>query len=160
MRGYYYGRFGSNSENSMYPLYIAYPWYIRGYDRASFMENSSPNNRYVTYNQLQGSQIMVTNFEIRLPFTGPERLTVLKSNFFYTELALFADAGVAWDSQNTPVLRWTPRNDTERIPVFSTGVSLRFNLFGMLVIEPFYAIPYQLGGMKSAYIGVNFLPGW
>ncbi|NVO12104.1 MAG: PD40 domain-containing protein [Bacteroidales bacterium] len=160
MRGYYYGRFGSNSENSLYPLYIAYPWYIRGYDRASFMENTSPNNRYVTYNQLQGSQIMVTNFEIRLPFTGPERLTVLKSNFFYTELALFADAGIAWDSQNSPVLRWTPRNDTERIPVFSTGVSLRFNLFGMLVIEPFYAIPYQLGGMKSAYIGVNFLPGW
>jgi hypothetical protein len=57
-------------------------------------------------------------------------------------------------------LRWKPRNAVERIPVFSTGVSLRFNLFGMLVIEPFYAIPYQLGGMKSAYIGVNFLPGW
>ncbi|NOU19506.1 MAG: tolB protein precursor [Bacteroidales bacterium] len=160
MRGYYYGRFGVDSTSNFYPLNVAYPWFIRGYDRTSFLEVSSPNSGYVTYNQLQGQQMVVVNFEIRLPFTGPERLTVLKSNYFYTELALFADAGLAWDSQNSPVLRWKPRNAVERIPVFSTGVSLRFNLFGMLVIEPFYAIPYQLGGIKSAYIGVNFLPGW
>jgi outer membrane protein assembly factor BamA len=160
MRGYYSGRYGSGSENKLYPMYISFPWFVRGYDRAAFLENSSPNSGYVTVNQLQGSQIIVANLEIRLPFTGPERLTVLKSSYFYSELALFADAGIAWDSQNSPVLRWTPRNDTERIPIFSTGVSLRINLFGMLIIEPFYAIPYQLGGMKSAYIGVNFLPGW
>jgi len=164
MRGYYSGRFGSGSENKLYPMYISYPWFVRGYDRAAFLENTSPNSGYVTVNQLQGSQIIVTNFEIRLPFTGPERLTVLKSSYFYTELALFADAGIAWDSENPPVLRWnSSKNDIEhkqRIPIFSTGVSLRINLFGMLIIEPFYAIPYQLGGMKSAYIGVNFLPGW
>lgn len=160
MRGLYYGRYGSDNENNLYPLYIGYPWYIRGYDRTSFLESSTPNSGYITVNQLQGSQMLVTNLEIRLPFTGPERLTVLKSNFFYTELALFADAGIAWDSQNSPVLRWKPKDDNQRVPVLSTGVSLRFNLFGMLVIEPFYAIPFQLGGMKAAYIGVNFLPGW
>jgi len=160
MRAYYYGRFGIDSTSNFYPLYIGYPWYIRGYDKTSFLEATSPNSGYVTFNQLLGEQMIVANFEIRLPFTGPERLTVLRSNFFYTELALFADAGIAWDKDNKPVLRWKPKNSTERIPVFSTGLSLRFNLFGMLVIEPFYAIPYQLGGLKSAYIGVNFLPGW
>jgi len=160
MRGYYYGRYSSNSNNSLYPLYIGYPWYIRGYDGSSFLNNSTLNSNYVTSNQLQGDQIAVVNFEIRLPFTGPERLNVIKSNYFFTELALFADAGIAWDSQNSPFLRWKPRNDIERIPVFSTGLSLRFNLFGMLIIEPFYAIPFQLGGLNSAYIGVNFLPGW
>ena len=157
MRGLYYGRFGSDAENSLYPIYINYPWYIRGYDR---IDTYNSDSSYVNYNQLNGSQILVANFEIRLPFTGPERLTVLKSNIFYTELALFADAGVAWNSKNPPVLRWTPKNREERIPVFSTGISLRFNLFGMMVIEPFYAIPFQLGGFESAYIGVNFLPGW
>ena len=162
MRGMYYGRFGKDVENALYPLYIGYPWYIRGYDR--IYEIKSVNNSYVTANQLQGSQMLVTNFEIRLPFTGPERLTVIKSNILFTELAIFADAGIAWDSQNSPVLRWSPsKSDTDhvqRIPIVSSGISLRINLFGMLVIEPFYAIPYQLGGLNSAYIGVNFLPGW
>ncbi|RPH34476.1 MAG: tolB protein precursor [Bacteroidales bacterium] len=160
MRGYYSGRFGKDSENTLYPMYIGYPWFVRGYDRIAYLENPMQNSDYITVNQLQGSQIMVANAEIRLPFTGPERLTVIKSRSLYTELALFADAGIAWDSNNSPVLRWKPRNNNERIPIFSTGVSLRINLFGMLVIEPFYAIPYQLGGTKSAYIGVNFLPGW
>ena len=157
-RGYYYGRFGTNTSNSLYPLYIGYPWYVRGYDHMYDMVTTGKN--YITVNQLQGDQIAVTSLEIRLPFTGPERLTVLKSNFFYTELALFTDAGLAWDSQNTPVFRWTPKDQNQRIPVVSSGISLRINLFGMLVIEPFYAIPYQFGGFKSAYIGVNFLPGW
>lgn len=160
MRGYYSGRFGRDRENTLYPMYISYPWFVRGYDRTAFLENPTLNSGNITVNQLQGSQIVVANFEIRLPFTGPERLTVLKSKFFYTELALFADAGIAWDSKNSPVLRWKPRNNYERIPILSTGVSLRFNLFGMIIIEPFYAIPYQLGGTKAAYIGVNFLPGW
>ncbi|MHC1705303.1 MAG: hypothetical protein AB9846_15460 [Tenuifilaceae bacterium] len=158
MRGYYYGRFGSNNSNTLYPLYLGYPWYIRGYDRMFDSPTTGGNN--ITVNQLLGSQLAVVNFEIRLPFTGPERLTVLKSNFLYTELALFADAGIAWDRENSPVLRWTPKDTYQRIPAVSTGISLRINLFGMLVIEPFYAIPFQLGGMDAAYIGVNFLPGW
>jgi outer membrane protein assembly factor BamA len=123
-------------------------------------DNPTAGSNNINVNQLLGDQIAVTSFEIRLPFTGPERLTVLKSNYFYTELALFADAGLAWDSQNSPVFRWKPQDAYQRIPVVSTGVSLRVNLFGMLIIEPFYAIPFQLGGLKSAYIGVNFLPGW
>lgn len=158
VRGMYYGRFGKDVENSLYPLYIGYPWYIRGYDR--IYEMNSASNSYVTANQLQGSQMLVTNFEFRIPFSGPERLTIIKSGIFYTELALFADAGLAWDSSNSPVLKWKPKDEYERIPILSTGLSLRINLFGMLVIEPFYAIPFQLGGINSAYIGLNFLPGW
>lgn len=160
MRGYYYGRFGGGNSEDFYPLFIGYPWYIRGYDRSTLFDNSSIGSGNITINQLMGDQIAVANFEIRLPFTGPRRLTVLSSSYFYTELALFADAGVAWDRDNSPVLKWKPKDGNQRTPAVSTGVSLRFNLFGMLVIEPFWAIPYQLGGLKSAYIGVNFLPGW
>ncbi len=162
MRGYYQGRFGKDSENTLYPMYIGYPWFVRGYDRIAYMENPKGNTNYVTVNQLQGSQIMVLNAEIRLPFTGPERLTVLKSKALYTELALFADAGVAFNDFNVRIPYHSNKiNVNVNNPmIFSTGLSLRINLYGMLVIEPYYAIPYQLGGMKSAYIGVNFLPGW
>ena len=159
MRGIYYGRFGNAvSDSLLYPLYIGYPWYVRGYDSNAFIDYDKTKN--VTINQLTGDQMVIVNFEIRLPFTGPSRLTVFKSGGFFTELALFADAGLAWTKDNSPVLRWSPKNTTQHIPFVSTGLSFRINLFGMLVLEPYYAIPFQLGGFKSANWGINFLPGW
>ena len=159
MRGIYYGRFGTSiADNILYPLYIGYPWYVRGYDSNAFMDYNQTGN--VNINQLTGNQMAIVNFEIRLPFTGPERLTVFKSGAFFTELALFADAGIAWTKEYKPTLKWTPDNINQRIPFVSTGLSLRINLFGMLVLEPYYAIPFQLGGFKSANWGINFLPGW
>ncbi len=158
-RGMYYGRFGNSITNDvLYPLYIGYPWYVRGYDSGTFIDYQGTNK--VSIDQLTGDQMVVTNFEVRLPFTGPERLTVLKSGYFYTELALFADAGIAWTKENSPVLRWTPEDITQRIPFVSTGLSIRINLFGMLVIEPYWAVPFQLGGFKNAGWGINFMPGW
>jgi hypothetical protein len=43
-------------------------------------------------------------------------------------------------------------------PLFSAGASLRVNLFGALVLEPFYAVPL-VKNAKGAF-GLNFLPGW
>ena len=103
---------------------------------------------------------VIANAEIRIPFTGPERLTLFKSKFLYSELALFTDAGLAWINKDDIAFNWYPENETQRIPVVSSGVSLRINLFGMMVLEPFYAIPFQLGGLDAAYFGLNFTPGW
>lgn len=159
MRGLYYGRFGQSVKNNIfYPLYIGYPWYVRGYDSNSFINENGTGN--VSISQLTGDQIAVANFEIRLPFTGPERLTVIKSGTLFTELALFADAGIAWTSASPPKFKWEPDNINEHIPFVSAGISMRVNLFGMLILEPFYAIPFQLGGLKSARWGINFMPGW
>lgn len=102
----------------------------------------------------------VVNFELRLPFTGPKRLALIKSGFFLTELALFLDGGVAWDSQHSPVLKCQQDNVQQRIPVFSTGAALRVNLFGYMILEPYYAFPLQRDGMKGGVFGVNFSPGW
>ena len=159
MRGIYYGRYGSSVRDSiLYPLYIGYPWYIRGYDNITFYNYTQNSN--LSVEQLTGDHMVIMNFEIRLPFTGPERLTVFKSGTFYTELALFADAGIAWTKENPPTLKWKPENINQRTPFVSSGISLRINLFGMLVLEPYYAIPFQLGGLESARWGINFLPGW
>ncbi len=158
-RGMYYGRYGTSIENSvLYPLYIGYPWYVRGYDSNVFIDYGQSGTTSI--DQLTGDQMVVTNFEVRVPFTGPERLTLIKSGAFYTELALFADAGIAWSKGYPPSLKWKPTSLNDRTPFVSAGLSIRINLFGMMVLEPYYAIPFQLGGFKSANWGINFLPGW
>ena len=158
-RGYYYGRHGKNLD-MIYPLYLGYPWLIRGYDNASFNSQIAIGTPTIGPDQLMGDQMALANFEVRFPFTGPERLTAIKSKFFFTELALFADAGLAWYDTDDVAFKWQADNLNERIPIVSTGLSLRVNLFGMLILEPYYAIPFQLGGFKAGTFGLNFTPGW
>lgn len=163
-KGFYYGRHARDrsSLDFLYPLYLGYPWLIRGYDNSSFGNQMGISGPSIDPRQLMGDHMAIANIEIRLPFTGPERLTPIKSRFLFTELALFADAGLAWFNKDDIVFKWQANNLqlTERIPVVSTGVSLRINVFGMLILEPYYAIPFQLGGFQAATFGLNFTPGW
>jgi len=160
-RIYNYNKLGKDAENeNLIPLYIGYPWYIRGYDETS---NTNPYSSRISINQLIGSKMVIGNFEIRLPFTGPERLCLIRSKILFTELSLFTDAGLIWSEGETPKLfKWqlTDINDSDRIPLISSGISLRINLFGYLVLEPYYAIPFQNGGIKNPVFGLNFVPGW
>ncbi|MGZ3927549.1 MAG: tolB protein precursor, partial [Mucilaginibacter sp.] len=57
-RLYGYGRFGA--ENGLYPLYVGYPFYIRGYEAQTFYGGNSktPTNNF-TIDQLSGSRIAV-----------------------------------------------------------------------------------------------------
>jgi len=158
-KGFYYGRHGDNF-GFIYPLYLGFPWIIRGYDNNSFSKQMFIGNPKLDPSQLMGDHMAIANFEIRLPFTGPERLTAIKSKFLFTELALFADAGLAWEKKESIHFKWQSNDIQERIPVVSAGVSLRLNLFGMLILEPFWAVPFQLGGLDAAVFGLNFTPGW
>jgi len=47
-----------------------------------------------------------------------------------------------------------------RYPMMSSGISLRINVFGVMVLEPYYAIPLKKEGLKYGNFGLNFLPGW
>jgi hypothetical protein len=81
---------------------------------------------------------------------------------FFTELNLFADAGMAYDS-TFPFIRESEegwRLTPEAQPVYSVGISGRINLFGQIVLEPYYAIPISAGGWQAANFGLNFWPGW
>lgn len=157
-RAYYYGRHGSKLER-LYPLYLGYPWLVRGYERSDYQGQIPDASNAISINQLLGNQMALSSFEIRLPFTGPERLTAIKSKFFYTELALFADAGVAYYSFSLDDLL-DKKSPFDHPFATSTGLSLRINLFGMLVLEPYYAIPFQRGGLQGANFGLNFTAGW
>ena len=104
----------------------------------------------------------VGNIELRLPFTGPERLSAIKSRLLFTELNLFTDGGIAWGNRTEIFGEGKEQTMVERKSKFvmSTGISLRLNLFGYLIIEPYYAIPWQNGGWKNGSFGFNFTPGW
>lgn len=176
-----YGRFGS--VDGLYPQYIGYPFYIRGYEAQTFYNNKSKSNGF-TINELSGNNLAVTNFEVRLPFTGPEKLSQFKSKFFFSELNLFFDAGLAWNSgehvylqKNPPVIGSTPALDAKgneqfvngqlvtnpiygRVPALSAGISLRVNIFGYFVLEPYLAMPFNRNDISKPVFGLGFTPGW
>ncbi|TSD66783.1 tolB protein precursor [Inquilinus sp. KBS0705] len=184
-RLYGYGRFGNNNTQGLYPLYVGYPFLIRGYEAQSFYNsNSTPTNNF-TIDQLSGNHIAVANFEMRLPFTGPEKLSVIKSKFLFSDLNIFFDAGLAWnngdkiqaklnpdflgnvpvvDNNGAPVLdgngnpTLTPKYS--RVPALSAGISLRVNIFGYFVLEPYYAIPFNRSDVRKPVFGLTFAPGW
>jgi Tol biopolymer transport system component len=168
VRGMHYGRYGlSEVENAadgfglLRPLFLGYETFIRGYAFESFTADEcgvNTGNGCPTFDRLFGHQIAVANFEFRVPFIGVEQYGILDFPFLPTELVLFADAGLAWDSQNSPTLEWS-RSGSERVPVVSTGASARFNVLGFMIMEVYYAYPWQRPD-KGWHWGFNLAPGW
>ncbi len=164
LRGVHYGRYGRD-ENLMYPLFIGndYYQYIRGYNRASFQNYSCQSGNCLNLYNLVGSKLLVANAELRVPFTGHKRLSFIRSKFFYSDLVFFMDGGLAWYNnlpftpESNVSLSWEPQAN-KRIPVFSAGASIRVNLLGMIVLEPYYAFPFQRS-LDHGVWGLIFSPG-
>lgn len=166
LRSYNYLRLGRDGEN-LYPLYAGYNYLIRGYEPNSFYNTTNVNTGNFNINQLSGSKLAVFNFEIRLPFTGPKKLAQIPSKFLFTDLNLFFDAGVAWTEDSKVVFKSQPSNVVlpdgqpyERVPALSAGVSVRVNVLGFFVLEPYYAFPFQRKDIKGGVFGLTFAPGW
>jgi len=161
-RGFHYGRYGNavKADEALWPLYLGYPWFLRGVDRNRDLYEQDELEGISIYKSLYGNKMLVANFEIRLPFTGIEQLALIKSRFLLTNLSLFFDGGIAWSNGNEPVLKLKPETVNERVPVLSTGVSLRINLLGAVVLETYYALPMQHDGFGNGVFGINLLPGW
>ncbi len=150
----HYGRYGED-ENAFFPIYVGSPWYVRGYSNGNPEQRLAQNG--LTFDDLVGSKIGVANFEVRIPFTGPERLALIKSGFLFSDLNFFVDGGVAFND----IKQFNPSEDSnlsEAEPIFSVGASLRVNLFGAIILEPFYA--YPLLKESKGVFGLNFIPGW
>src|SRR5690606_12208374 len=158
-------------ENALYPLFMGYPHLIRGYESSSFRNSTGSFN----FNSLMGTRIAVVNLELRLPFTGPEKLAAIRSGMLFSDLNFFFDAGLAWNNDSHIAFRSTPRlvetvpnpsdpgssiDVYERVPALSAGVSLRVNLFGAMILEPYYAFPFQRTDVRFGTFGLNFAPGW
>ncbi|PIE84525.1 MAG: tolB protein precursor [Bacteroidia bacterium] len=161
LRGYFNARWGVHEQTDyLFPIYLGNPWLLRGYGVAPLFRHYAPGNHVLNVNQLLGSHVSVANAEIRFPLVGPSRLGIIPFPWVPMELALFADAGLVWYRFDDVRLKWQPTSEQERSPLVSVGLSLRINVLNVLVIEPYYAMPLQMGGVKSSYVGLNFLPGW
>jgi outer membrane protein assembly factor BamA len=159
-RLYHYGRYGADSNTTrLTRLFAGYPWLVRGYDTGDFYTDST-NEHSIGIKHLIGSSLLVSNLEWRMPFSGPIDVAWIRSSFLFSELAVFFDAGLAWDKDSSPVFALSTNSDKERIPVFSTGMSLRLNLFGVIVIEPYLAFPIHQKQIFGGQFGFNILPGW
>lgn len=139
VRGLHYGRYGADSEDTrLTPLFIGYQGMVRGYDFGSFDANECHSIDLTTceaFDRLNGSRVAVASAELRFPLLG---LFSRKSFYgpFPIEMALFADAGMAWDTINKPAFA-----GGERDWVRSAGVALRANVLGYAVVEFDYVRP-------------------
>jgi Tol biopolymer transport system component len=135
--------------------------FLRGYSFYSLdAANECPSSgECPLVSNLLGSRVAVASAEIRLPLFGNETLGLINFPYLPTEISLFADAGLAWDSGDRPVLKFAKEATSQRTPLVSAGVSGRFNLFGYMVMEVFYVYPFQRPE-KGAHFGIQLVPGW
>ncbi|WP_240332961.1 DPP IV N-terminal domain-containing protein [Salinibacter ruber] len=139
--------------------YIGYPYgqgFVRGYSVQSIangirenggctrVDNAPTTSPCAEIDRLFGTRALTTRAEIRIPLLGPERLSLIPFRYLPTTLAPFVDAGVTWTNDAGPDLFTfdTDSADTT-IPVVSAGVSARFNILGSLLLEAYYARPFQ-----------------
>jgi len=162
-RGMHVGRYGQEVERSILnPFFLGWETYVRGYSPLSFDFNQEcdfqPDGSCPQWDRLEGHRIAVVNAEVRVPVFGSDRFGLLGSRFLPTELIAFTDAGVAWDSENEPVLEFN-RTSLERVPVVSSGIGARVNLLGFLIVEAHYVYPWQRPS-RGAHWGFHLAPGW
>jgi len=151
----HYGRYGEQTNTLGAINNIAYPWFVRGYD---YGRNAVTEANNLSSRNFIGDKMLVTNFEIRLPFTGPEQLALIKSKFLLTDLNFFFDAGMAWDSFEQFATDGSANNTFKVKPVMSAGASVRVNVLGALILEPYWAVPIQKD--TKVVFGLNIVPGW
>ncbi|MCF7803558.1 MAG: peptidase S9 [Candidatus Marinimicrobia bacterium] len=162
-RALHYGRYLGDAENDrMSPLVIGQETLVRGYSPSTFnyedCRSAGGTGECPEFSRLLGSRIGVMNAEIRVPLFGSERFGLIDFSFLPTTLIGFADAGIAWNSNEKPVLE-IAEHSTERVPVFSSGVGARINLFGYLIGQIYYAYPFQRPE-KGAHWGFVLSQGW
>jgi hypothetical protein len=156
-RAMHYGRYGRDSDTDrISPLFIGYPWMVRGYDSQSFTPNEcggGNGNDCPAFEQLFGSRAAVANLELRMAVFGP--LGIFPSRALPpVEAAAFYDAGVAWYDALKPRFLNGPRSG-----VSSYGTTFRVNLLGFAIAEFSLVHPNQRP-LKNMYWQFALEPGF
>ncbi len=154
-----YGRYGNDSTStSLYPLYLGYPEFVRGYGvgsiRADECVAGPAGGTCEVYDRLLGSRLLVGNVELRFPLLRPFGVRSGMYGPVPIEVAFFADGGVAWTGSERPSFFGGSRE-----PISSTGVSFRVSLFGYAVAQIDYAYPLQRPERGWVW-AFNLIPGF
>lgn len=161
LRGLHYGRYGRDADNDrLTPLYLGYPTLVRGYELGSFDLSDCVADDVTDcadFNRLVGSRIAVANVELRVPLLGTAAFGLIEFPYLPTELAAFVDAGIAWTGDEGPTLDFDETG--EGAPVLSAGIASRFNVLGYLILEVYYAYPFQ-HPHEGWQFGFSMAPGF
>ncbi len=164
LRGFHFGRYGNTmklEEHGFRLFHLGYETLIRGYEYSSFETREcsvTPESGCIELDRLFGHRLTVVNLEVRVPLTGTSRYGLIDIPYLPVELVGFADGGLAWDGDRPATLEFSTAS-LGRIPVFSAGLSTRSSLFGVLVLEIYFAYPFQRP-VKGWHWGFLFAPGW
>jgi len=154
----HYGRYGRDAEDQrMYPIFIGYESFVRGYNTNSFsVEECGSGGDCFAFDQLFGSKVMVANAELRFPLF--QILGIGKGYYgaFPVDFIAFFDSGVAWMEEGEK-RAWFLGG--ERKLVSSAGVGLRVNLLGYCVLGVSYVTPFNRPE-KQGYFQMTFMPGF
>ncbi len=167
-RAMHVGSYGADPDDfysAQYLGYAYYPGFIRGYNFNSFDSGEctarpGPEGRPVCAEteRLQGTHLAMASIEMRVPLFGSEVLGLINFPYLPTEISLFTDAGVTWSRDEAPIIKFD-RDSLDRIPVVSSGISARVNILGYIVLETYYAYPFQRPG-EGWQLGFQLAPGW
>ncbi|WP_022835538.1 basic secretory protein-like protein [Salisaeta longa] len=167
------GNYGASFNDLFGTEYIGYPYsrgFIRGYnvreispsECTTLQQGSVSPAQSLTgcpaIDRLFGTRVAKLSAEVRLPLLGPEQLAVIPFKYLPTQVGVFADAGLAWTSQDAPTLKWDTSTN-ERVPVTSMGITSRFNVLGAIILEMYYAYPFQRPDSGWEW-GLRISPGW
>jgi outer membrane protein assembly factor BamA len=157
MRIMHYGRYGKGADDErLWPMYLGYDWYVRGYDWNSFTaEEVDEVYGSFDFNRLFGSKMMLANFELRFPLFGALGIGKGFYGIFPVDFVAFYDVGLAWDNQAKP---WFVSNGSRK-PVTSGGLGFRVNVLGYMVLGINYVKPFSRPD-KNWYWQFSFYPGF
>ncbi len=162
-RAMHQGRYLEDSEDDRLSImFLGYETLVRGYSVGSIevseCSGTGEPGECPEFDRLIGSKIAVFNAEVRMPLFGNDQYGLIYFPYLPTELALFFDGGIAWTKNESPTWEIT-ESSNKRIPVFSAGLAARVNLFGYIVMQFYYAMPFQRPE-KDGQFGFVIAPGW
>ena len=154
----HFGRYGHDGEDPrLVPIYLGAPTLVRGYDVSSFSGSEctvTPTGSCEEFDRLLGSRVLVGNLEWRFPLLRPFGVKSGMYGPIPTEIAFFADAGVAWNAGERPTIF-----GGQRQVVSSVGVAVRARLFNLLILEFDVSNPFQRRG-SGPVLQLNVSPGF
>jgi outer membrane protein assembly factor BamA len=162
-RGLHYGRWGKGGEDErLYPVYIGYDTFVRGYYYTSIEANeySDPaSSDFFDEGRLVGSKILVANAELRFPLFGLLGLGRGYYGILPIDMYAFYDWGVAWGYGRKAAIFGGDAGLDANKPVSSTGIGIRMNVLGYLIVGLNYVKPLSRPG-KGWYLQFSIWPGF
>lgn len=154
--------------------YIGYPYspgFVRGYNvqeisqgirggsECTRVEEDATRSRCAEIDRLFGTRSLTARAELRMPLLGPEQISLIPFRYLPTTLGVFSDAGLTWTGDDAPRFTFETGTDDTSIPVVSTGLTARFNILGSVLLEAYFARPFQRTDTNWTW-GFRLSPGF